>query len=132
VAAIAKPGMSYPSLLGPFIVAGVGISMAIPAAQNSVVGSVHDDDLGKAAGVNTMMRELGGVFGIAVAVAVFAGSGNYLSARGFTDGFSPAMGAAAAFALVGAAAATALPRRRQSAVSAPKVDDLLRESEAVR
>jgi hypothetical protein len=42
--------------------------MAIPAAQNSVVGSMSDDLLGKAAGINSMMRELGGVFGIAVAV----------------------------------------------------------------
>ena len=113
VAAIVKPGLSYPSLLGPFLVAGVGISMAIPAAQNSVVGSVDDDAVGKAAGVNTMMRELGGVFGIAVAVAVFAGSGHYGSARGFTDGFSPAMGASAGFALLGALAATALPGRRR-------------------
>ena len=32
--------MAYSEMLAPFIVAGVGVSMAIPAAQNSVVGSV--------------------------------------------------------------------------------------------
>jgi EmrB/QacA subfamily drug resistance transporter len=130
IAAIAKPGLSYASLLGPFIVGGVGISMAIPAAQNSVVGSVADDALGKAAGVNTMMRELGGVLGIAVAVAVFAGSGSYATAGSFTNGFSPAMVAAAAFALVGAAAATALPGRRRAPVPAVELGELALEGEA--
>ena len=38
--------------------------------------------LGKAAGANSMMRELGGVFGIAVVVAVFAGAGSYASPAG--------------------------------------------------
>ena len=55
--------------------------MAIPAAQNSVVGSVALEAVGKAAGANSMMRELGGVFGIAVAVAVFAGAGGYARAE---------------------------------------------------
>ena len=108
---ISEPGMSYTSLLAPFVIAGVGISMAIPAAQNSVVGSVPDEALGKAAGANSMMRELGGVFGVAVAVAVFSGSGHYGSVASFMDGFGPAAGASAAFALVGAAAALFLPGR---------------------
>src|SRR5262249_15169800 len=42
VALIAEPGMAYAQLLAPFVVAGVGVSMAIPAAQNSVVASVAD------------------------------------------------------------------------------------------
>ena len=33
-----------------------------------------------------------GVFGIAVAVAVFASAGSYASAAAFTDGFGPALG----------------------------------------
>ena len=68
----------------------------------------------KAAGAKSMMRELGGVFGIAIAVAVFAGAGSYASPAGFTDGFSPAMGVAAALALVGVIAGLALPGRRRS------------------
>ncbi|MDQ4053201.1 MAG: DHA2 family efflux MFS transporter permease subunit [Actinomycetota bacterium] len=111
-ALIAEPGMAYSSMLAPFVLAGVGVSMAIPAAQNSVVGSVAPEALGKAAGVNTMMRELGGVFGIAVTVAVFAGTGSYLSAQTFVDGFGPAIGVAAAMAALGAIAALGLPARR--------------------
>ena len=54
-------------------------SMAIPAAQNSVVGAVAEEDVGKAAGANSMMRELGGCSGSRSAVAVFAGAGSYAS-----------------------------------------------------
>jgi EmrB/QacA subfamily drug resistance transporter len=119
VALIAEPGMAYAQLLAPFIVAGVGVSMAIPAAQNSVVGAVADGALGKAAGANSMMRELGGVFGIAVAVATFAGAGSYVSAQAFTDGFTPAMYVAGGLAAVGAIAGLALPGRRGARVVAP-------------
>jgi EmrB/QacA subfamily drug resistance transporter len=114
LALIAEPGLAYTQLLGPFIVAGVGISMAIPAAQNSVVGSVGLEAIGKAAGTNSMMRELGGVFGIAVVVAVFAAAGGYASVAAFTDGFGPAIGVAAALALAGAIAGLALPGRRRA------------------
>jgi hypothetical protein len=109
LALIADPAMRYSELLGPFLVGGIGVSMAIPAAQNSVVGSAATAMLGKAAGANSMMRELGGVFGIAVVVAVFAGAGSYASPATFTDGFAPAIGVGALLALAGAGAALALP-----------------------
>jgi EmrB/QacA subfamily drug resistance transporter len=119
LALIAEPGLAYSEMLAPFIVAGVGISMAIPAAQNSVVGSIGIEAVGKAAGANSMMRELGGVFGVAVVVAVFAATGSYASAAAFTDGFGPAIGVAAALALAGAVAGLALPGRRQRTAAAP-------------
>jgi EmrB/QacA subfamily drug resistance transporter len=109
LALIADPAMRYSELLGPFLVGGIGVSMAIPAAQNSVVGSTATAMLGKAAGANSMMRELGGVFGIAVVVAVFAGAGSYASPATFIDGFAPAIGVGALLALAGAGAALALP-----------------------
>ncbi|MHB8233100.1 MAG: DHA2 family efflux MFS transporter permease subunit [Solirubrobacteraceae bacterium] len=117
LALIAKPGLAYSHMLAPFIIAGVGVSMAIPSAQNSVVGSVASEALGKAAGVNSMMRELGGVFGIAVVVAVFAATGGYASAQAFTDGFGPAIGVCAGLAFAGALAALALPSRRTSTLT---------------
>ncbi len=118
LASIATPDLAYSQMLAPFIIAGVGVSMAIPAAQNAVVGSVASEALGKAAGVNSMMRELGGVFGIALAVAVFAATGGYASAQAFTDGFGPAIGVAAGLAFFGMLAAVALPSRRTTAVQA--------------
>jgi MFS family permease len=115
IALIAEPGLGYAELIAPFVVAGVGVSMAIPSAQNSVVGSVADADVGKAAGANSMMRELGGVFGIAVLVAVFAGAGSFASPQAFTDGFAPAIAVGGLLSLAGALAALALPRRRAAA-----------------
>jgi hypothetical protein len=93
--------------------------MAIPSAQNSVVGSMSIEAVGKAAGANSMMRELGGVFGIAVAVAVFAAAGSYASVQAFTDGFGPAIFVAAGLALVGAITGLALPGRRAAAEEQP-------------
>ncbi len=116
LALIAEPSMAYSQMLAPFIVAGVGVSMAIPAAQNSVVGSVASEALGKAAGTNSMMRELGGALGIAVAVAVFAGAGSYISPQAFTDGFTPAILVAAGLSLAGAITGLALPSRVRSPV----------------
>jgi len=114
LALIAEPDLAYARMLAPLIVAGVGVSMAIPAAQNSAVGSVATEAIGKAAGTNSMMRELGGVFGIAVVVAVFAGAGSYASPAAFVDGFAPAIGVGAALALAGAVAGLTLPGRRQA------------------
>jgi EmrB/QacA subfamily drug resistance transporter len=125
VALIAAPGLAYSQLVIPLIVAGVGISMAIPSAQNSVVGSVDVEEVGKAAGTNSMMRELGGVFGIAILVAAFAGAGSYASAQAFTDGFGPAIGVGAGLSLLGAIVGTALPaRRRTRGAPAPPVPAL--------
>jgi EmrB/QacA subfamily drug resistance transporter len=117
VAMIADAGLTYTEFVIPSVVAGVGVSMAIPAAQNSVVGSFALEDVGKAAGANSMMRELGGVFGVAVAAAVFAGTGSFASADAFLDGFAPAIAVVAALSLAGAIVALALPGRGQVAVT---------------
>jgi EmrB/QacA subfamily drug resistance transporter len=114
IALLADADLAYGELVIPLIVAGVGVSMAIPSGQNAVVGSVPEAAIGKAAGANSMARELGGVFGIAVTVAVFAGAGSYASAQGFTDGFTPAIAVAAGFSLAGSLAGLGLPRMRRA------------------
>jgi EmrB/QacA subfamily drug resistance transporter len=119
IALISDPGLSYSEFVLPAIIAGVGVSMAIPSAQNSVVGSVAEADVGKAAGANSMMRELGGVFGIAIAVAVFGGAGSFASPDAFLDGFAPAIGVVASLSLAGAIVALALPGRRKAAGAVP-------------
>ena len=114
IALIADSGLTYSEFLIPSIVAGVGVSMAIPAAQSSVVGSFSLEEVGKAAGANSMMRELGGVFGVAVSAAVFAGAGSFASPEAFLDGFAPAVGVLAAFSALGATVALALPGRSRT------------------
>jgi hypothetical protein len=86
-----------------------------------VVGSFSLEEVGKAAGANSMMRELGGVFGIAVAAAVFAGAGSLASPDAFLDGFAPAVAVLAAFSAVGAIVALALPGRRPLAATSPPI-----------
>jgi hypothetical protein len=84
-----------------------------------VVGAFSVEDVGKAAGANSMMRELGGVFGIAVAAAVFAGAGSYASPGAFLDGFAPAVTVLAGFSALGAIVALALPGRGPAVEPAP-------------
>ncbi|MEO6859260.1 MAG: DHA2 family efflux MFS transporter permease subunit [Solirubrobacteraceae bacterium] len=117
IALIARTGMPYGELIAPLIIAGAGISMAMPAAQNAVL-AVKPADVGAASGAFTMMRQLGGVLGLAVVVAVFSGAGSYLSPATFADGFAPAIGVAAAFSLAGALSALVLPARRRPAPGA--------------
>jgi EmrB/QacA subfamily drug resistance transporter len=102
------PGVSYGQLVLPLVIAGIGISMVFPSVANAVTSSVPLGDAGVAAGVNNALRELGGVFGIAVAALVFTRYGGYGSPASFLDGCAPALwvsaGAAGAGALVSALA----------------------------
>jgi EmrB/QacA subfamily drug resistance transporter len=118
IALIAEPGVAYSALVAPLIVAGCGASMAIPTVQGAVFAAVGAEAIGKAAGTNNMMAQLGGVFGIAIAVAVFAAAGSYASAGAFADGFAPAMGVAAALAVAGALAGVWVPTRRAARAAA--------------
>jgi EmrB/QacA subfamily drug resistance transporter len=111
IALVAKAGMAYGEMIAPMVVAGAGISMSIPGAQNAVVSAVPADDVGKASGTAAMMRQLGGVFGLAIVVAVFTGAGSYGSPTSFADGFSPTLAVSAAFSLAGALTALAIPAR---------------------
>src|SRR5262249_49290374 len=71
VALIAAPGMGYLELGIALTVAGVGTSMCFPTVANAVMGSVPPEEGGVASGTNSSLRELGGVFGVAVLAAVF-------------------------------------------------------------
>ena len=115
LAAISGPGVAYSAMIAPMVVSGCGFAIAIPAVTKSVVSSVAPRDIGKASGTFSTMRQLGGAFGLAIGVAVFAAAGSYASPRAFSDGFVPAMGVAAGLALAGFAAALVLPRGRRTA-----------------
>jgi EmrB/QacA subfamily drug resistance transporter len=123
IALIAGPDLAYGQMVAPLVVAGIGASMAIPPAASSVVGAVRQEEVGKAAGANSMLRELGGVFGIAILVAVFAGAGSYASAGAFSDGFAAAIAVSAVLSLIGAVAGLGLPGRPRmtGAVAQPQV-----------
>ncbi len=109
---IAAPDRAYPELIAPLIIAGCGVSMALPAAQNVVISSVAANEIGKASGTFSMFRQLGGAFGVAILAAVFAGIGSFSSAQAFSNGFAAAMGVAAALSLLGALVGLVLPGRQ--------------------
>lgn len=119
IAVVADTDTGYPELLPALIIGGAGLTMAMPAAQKAVVGSVRPNEIGQASGTFMMLRILGGVFGVAVSVAVFAGVGGYGSAAEFSAGFSAAMGAVAVFAFAGMLVALGMPGGRPTAVAAP-------------
>jgi EmrB/QacA subfamily drug resistance transporter len=120
IALIAAPDLAYAKLVVPLIVAGAGVSMAMPAAQNAVLSSVTATELGKASGIFNMCRFLGGVSGITIVVAVFAGTGSFGSAQAFSAGFAPAIGVSAALSLRVAAAGMWQPSRRAGVLAPVK------------
>jgi EmrB/QacA subfamily drug resistance transporter len=119
IALIADPGVAYAELVAPMAIAGAGVSMAMPAAQSSVLRSVGRDDVGKGAGIFNMLRFLGGAFAIAVAAAVFAGAGSYASPGAFSDGFSAAIAVCAGLSLAGAVVALPGVRRAPRVAAVP-------------
>jgi len=116
IALTATPGLAYTDLIAPLVLAGAGVSMAMPAAQNAVLGAVAPSEIGKASGTFNMSRFLGGVFGVAVQVAVFAATGSFSSQQAFSGGFAPAIGIAAALSLIAAIVGMWLPGRRATAL----------------
>jgi EmrB/QacA subfamily drug resistance transporter len=116
IAIIISPGVAYSSLVAPLVLAGVGVSMAMPAAQNAVMSSVAVAEMGKASGVFNMGRFLGGMFGIAALVTVFSARGSVDTPAAFSAGFAAAMLLAAALSMLGAVAGMWLPARRRLAL----------------
>jgi EmrB/QacA subfamily drug resistance transporter len=111
IALIADPSVPYWQVGLLLAFSGAGVAMSLPAAQSAVLTSVAAPDIGIASGTFMMMRQLGGAFGVAILVAVFAGAGSYASAEAFIDGFAPALGVCASLAVVAAVAGLSLPGR---------------------
>jgi len=117
IAVMVSPELAYSNLVAPLVLAGVGVSMAMPAAQNAILSSVAVTEMGKASGVFNMGRFLGGMFGIAALVTAFAASGTVDSAAGFSAGFAASMKVAAALSLLGTIAGLWLPSRRRATLA---------------
>jgi hypothetical protein len=84
----------------------------LPAVQSAVLAAVEPADMGKAAGLFNTLRQLGGVFGVALVVAVFTRVGGYASPQAFGAGFTAALMACAALSLAGAAVGLRLKARQ--------------------
>jgi EmrB/QacA subfamily drug resistance transporter len=115
IAAIATPDVAYVALVLPMILAGAGVSLAMPAAQNAVISAVAPAEIGNASGAFNMFRFLGGAFGVASLVAVFDHTGGLNSPQAFSSGFAAAVGVAAVLSAAGAIVGLGLPTRHQAA-----------------
>ncbi len=123
MAILITPTVEYLTLVPAFILAGAGMGLFFAPIANVVLSAVRPEEEGKASGANNAIRELGGVFGVAVLAAVFTANGSYISPDAFVDGLIPAMQIGAIVVGIGALAALALPGRagRTAAVGRPTV-----------
>jgi EmrB/QacA subfamily drug resistance transporter len=110
IVVLAGSGSGYTAYIAPFIIAGVGVSMAIPTTSAAALNAVDPAALGKASAILNTLRQFGAVFGIAIATAIFNSRGSLAGPAAVTSGYRPALAAAAGFSVIGALAALAVRR----------------------
>jgi EmrB/QacA subfamily drug resistance transporter len=108
-------GTSWIELVVALLVAGVGISMALPTVPTAVLSAVAPHEMGKASGINYMAQRFGAVFGVAIGNTVFAAYGGLAGPAAVTAGFKPGLWACAVFAGLSALAGVAMSARRTTA-----------------
>ncbi|MFZ1993372.1 MAG: DHA2 family efflux MFS transporter permease subunit [Solirubrobacteraceae bacterium] len=111
-------GMSYASMIGPFVLGGSGMALVFAPSANAVLASVRTDQAGKASGATNAIRELGGVLGVAVLATVFTSHGGYQSATAFVNGLIPAMWVGAAVLAIGALIPLVVPFNTRASAEA--------------
>jgi EmrB/QacA subfamily drug resistance transporter len=124
-AAVATPTTPYSSLILPFVLSGAGMALFFAPVANVVLSSVTPTEEGQASGANNAIRELGGVFGVAVLASIFAHAGGYRTGATFVNGMTPAVYVGAAVVAVGALAALAIkgrPRAAEVAEAEPSLE----------
>ncbi|MBV8446330.1 MAG: hypothetical protein JOZ92_10480, partial [Candidatus Dormibacteraeota bacterium] len=126
---------SYVALVPAMILAGVGISMALPTTSTAVLNSVLPSEMGRASGVTNTLQRFGGAFGVAIASAVFAANGHLGTTASEVSGVQPALMMSALLAFLGCVAALGVRRARVvepvPAISPERSDALLTPMPAV-
>lgn len=107
------PWVAY---VGPFVVAGVGVSLAIPTLPAAALGVVGPRQVGAAAGVVNTVQRVGAVLGIAAITAVFTAHGYLATPTGVIHGFRWGLSVSAGISLLGAAVGLAIAGRRRTPV----------------
>jgi EmrB/QacA subfamily drug resistance transporter len=115
LATVSTPTVPYVELVPAFVISGIGMALFIAPVANVVLSAVLPREEGQASGASNAIREVGGVFGVAVLASVFSSYGGYESGQAFVDGLGPAVWVGAAVVALGAVAALFIPRKRRSA-----------------
>jgi MFS family permease len=116
LSAVVSPAVPYVALIGPFAMAGFGMSLFFAPAASVVLSAVRRQDEGTASGVSNTVREVGGVLGVAALATVFAAAGSYASPAAFVSGLTAAVWVGAIVLGLGAIAALAIPARARLVV----------------
>ena len=114
IAAAMTATTPYLDLVGPFTLSGMGMALFFAPVANVVLGAVRREAQGKASGATNAIRELGGVFGVAVLASVFSSVGGYRSASTFVNGTTTAVYVGGAVVLLAALASAFVPGRRRA------------------
>jgi EmrB/QacA subfamily drug resistance transporter len=128
IAAVSTPTVPYSQLVAPFFVSGIGMALFFAPVANVVLGSVRPREEGQASGANNAIRELGGVFGVAVLASVFSSYGGYGTGASFVAGLTPAVWVGAAVVAVAALAALTIPVRRRAQAEIGHLEPALEEA----
>jgi EmrB/QacA subfamily drug resistance transporter len=113
IAFVSTPTVAYSELVTPFVLSGIGMALYFAPVANVVLSAVKPIEEGQASGANNAIRELGGVFGVAVLASVFAHYGGYRTGQTFVDGLTPAIYVGAALVAAGAVAALGISRKKR-------------------
>jgi EmrB/QacA subfamily drug resistance transporter len=116
---------SWVELVLALLVAGIGISMALPTVPTAVLNSVAEIEMGKASGISYMSQRFGAVFAIAIASAVFSAHGNLSDPAAVTAGFRPALWSCVIFAALAALTSIAIGTRTSHASTDTDADEIL-------
>jgi MFS family permease len=122
IATVSTPDVPYSELVAPFVLSGVGMGMFFAPVANVVLSSVRRQEEGQASGANNAIRELGGVFGVAVLAAIFASYGGYETPETFSNGLNAALYVGAGVVGLASLAACLVPRRRRTLVGELALD----------
>jgi EmrB/QacA subfamily drug resistance transporter len=128
IAAISTPTTPYWQLVAPFAISGIGMAMFWAPVANVVLSAVKPEEQGQASGANNAIRELGGVFGVAVLASVFSSYGGYRTPETFVNGMNAAVAIGAGVVALGAVAAFAIGKSRVRAQEEPVEAEPLAEA----
>ena len=122
IAAVSTPTTQYVDLVAPFVLSGIGMGLFFAPIANLILSSVRGEEEGQASGANNAVRELGGVFGVAILASVFSHYGGYRTGTSFVNGMTPAVYVGAAVVALGSLAVFSIKRRPRSEVLEPSFD----------
>ncbi len=119
---VVSPTVAYEAMIVPFILAGIGMGLFFAPIANVVLSAVRPIEEGKASGATNAIREVGGVFGVAVLAAIFSANGDYATPVAYVAGLQPAIAVGAVVVGIGAVAALFIPARAGARARVPAGD----------